>query len=229
MIKDSVNNLVSQVYDYVLNMILTRQIKCGERIPETMIAEKLNISRTPIREALRLLANAGIIKIYPKRFAEVISFSDQDVKDLGFVRIMLDTLAAQLAIINGSNADFAKLKGITDRCLHEEEDGDIVKSVNLDCDFHMMLATIAGNPFLVDMQKDLYLKVKLLLCTTDRQREDRIESLMHHYEIIEKLVKRDSAGVIKAIYEHLAHFYRLDLEKYKTFHFNIEDIVRLSK
>lgn len=222
-------NLVIYVYDYILNMIITRQIKCGERIPETMIAEKLNISRTPIREAMRLLANAGIINIYPKRFAEVITFSEQDIKDLGFIRVMLDIIAAQLAVINGSNADFAKLKELTDHCLDEEREGNNIASVNLDCDFHMMLSAIAGNPFLINMQKDLYLKVKLLLCTTDRPQEERIKSLMHHYEMIEKLFARDAEGVIKVIYEHLANFYKLDLEKYKTFKFNISDIAKLAK
>lgn len=221
-------NLVSQVYDYVLDMIMTKQIKCGERIPETMIAQKLNISRTPIREALRLIANAGIIKIYPKRFAEVITFSEQDIKDLGFVRIMLDTIAAQLAIVNGSNADFAKLKEITDSCLKSAKEGDASSSIDLDCDFHMTLSYIAGNPFLVDMQKDLYLKVKLLLNTAQREPQDAMKSIEYHYEIIDKLYKRDVDSVIKAIYEHLTAFYKLDVEQYKTFHFNINDIAKLT-
>jgi len=74
------------------------------------------------------------------------------------------------------------------------------------------------------MQKDLYLKVELLLSTTPTSREDRIESLLHHYEIIEMLYKRDSQGVIAAIYDHLAKFYKLDLEKYRTVTFNINNI-----
>lgn len=222
-------NLVNKVYDYVLNMILTQEIKCGERIPETMIVDKLNISRTPIREALRRLANSGIIKIYPKRFAEVITFTEQDVKDLGFIRIMLDTMAAQLAVINGSNADFAKLKELTDVCMAKEKEGDRLTSINLDCEFHMMLSKIAGNPFLINMQKDLYLKVELLLSTTLTSTQDRTDSINHHYEIIEMLYKRDSEGIIAAIYDHLAKFYKLDLEKYRTMTFNMSDIAKMRK
>ena len=222
-------NLVSKVYDYVLNMILTQEIKCGERIPETMIVEKLGISRTPIREAMRRLANSGIIKIYPKRFAEVITFSEQDVKDLGFIRIMLDTMAAQLAIVNGSNADFARLKSLTDVCMSKEKEGDRLGSINLDCESHMILSDIAGNSSLIDMQRDLYLKVELLLATTETSKQDRIDSINHHYEIIEMLYKRDAKGVIAAIYEHLAKFYKLDLEKYRTMTFNINDIAKMRK
>lgn len=223
------DSLVNYVYDYVLDMMLTKQIGCGERIPETMIAEKLGISRTPIREALRRLAGAGVIKIYPKRFAEVITFSEQSVKDLGFARVMLDTIAAQLAIINGSNADFMRLKELTDKSLSEAQAGDIMAAVNFDCDFHMMLAAIGGNPFLIDMQKDLYLKVKLLLCTADRKTEDRIRSLQDHYEIIDRLMKRDAEGVIRLIYSHLADFYKLDMEKYRTLHLNMSDIAAIAK
>ncbi len=223
------DSLVGYVYDYVLGMMMTKQIKCGERVPETMIAEKLGISRTPIREALRRLASAGVIKIYPKRFAEVITFTDQTVKDLGFARVMLDTIAAQLAIINGSNADFIRLRELTDKSLGEAEAGDIMAAVNFDCDFHMMLAAIGGNPFLIDMQKDLYLKVKLLLCTSDRKTEDRVRSLQDHYKIIDALLKRDAEGVIRLIYSHLADFYKLDMEKYRTLHLNINDIAAIAK
>lgn len=226
---DSRDSLVAYVYDYVLDMMLKRQIKCGERIPETMIAERLGISRTPIREALRRLASAGIIRIYPKRFAEVISFTEQSIKDLGFVRVMLDTIAAQLAIINGSNADFIRLRELTDKSLSEAKAGDIMAAVNFDCDFHMMLAAIGGNPFLIDMQKDLYLKVKLLLCTADRKTEDRVRSLHDHYKIIDALLKRDAEGVIRLIYSHLADFYKLDMEKYRTLHLNMSDIAAIAK
>ena len=222
-------NLVNKVYDYVLNMILTQEIKCGEKIPETMVAQKLDVSRTPIREALRRLANSGIIKIYPKRFAEVISFTEQDIKDLGFVRIMLDTMAAQLAIVNGSNADFSKLKEITDNCIALLSGGDRLGSIRLDCDFHLALSHIAGNPFLIGMQKDLYLKVELLLSTVSQTKEQRIASIEHHYNIIEKLYKRDSEEVIKLIYKHLTEFYMLDFEQYSSFHFSIDDIARLAK
>ena len=227
--QDSRDSLVGYVYDYVLDMMLTKQIKCGERVPETMIAEKLGISRTPIREALRRLASAGVINIYPKRFAEVVTFSEQSIKDLGFIRVMLDTIAAQLAIMNGSNADFASLRGITEKSLKAAEAGDIVATVNYDCEFHMMLAGIGGNPFLIEMQEDLYLKVKLLLCTTDRLIEDRIKGLEDHNDIIDRLFNRDAEGVIKAIYLHLADFYKLDLEKYRTLHLSVSDIAAIAK
>ncbi len=220
-------NLVSKVYDYVLRMIMTQEIKCGEKIPEAMIVEKLSISRTPIREALRRLSNSGIIKIYPNRFAEVISFSDQDIKDLGFIRIMLDTIAAQLAVINGSNADFVRLKELTDLSIAKEKADDRLASIKLDCEFHMILSDIAGNPFLIEMQKDLYLKVELLLSITPTSIKDRLESIMHHYKIIEMLYKRESNGVIAAIYDHLAKFYKIDIEKYRTFTFNICDMASM--
>ncbi len=226
--EDSRDGLVNYVYDYVLDMMLTQQLKCGERVPETMIAQKLGISRTPIREALRRLASAGVIKIYPKRFAEVITFSDQSIMDLGVIRVMLDTFAAQLAIMNGSNAEFASLKEITDQCMRKAEQGDLVAMVNLDCGFHMKLAEIAANPFLIDMQKDLYLKVKLLLCTADRQMEDRVKSLKHHYGIIDCLFRRDVEGVISVIYTHLAEFYKLDLEKYRALHMSLSDIAAIT-
>ena len=68
---DQGNNLREMVYNYLLDMILSMKIKPGDRIPEARIATQFGISRTPIRDAMKQLANDGILNIYPNRFAEV--------------------------------------------------------------------------------------------------------------------------------------------------------------
>ena len=68
---DQGNNLSGMVYHYLLDMILSMKIKPGDRIPEARIATQFGISRTPIRDAMKQLANDGILNIYPNRFAEV--------------------------------------------------------------------------------------------------------------------------------------------------------------
>ena len=68
-------NLCQRVYDYVREEVMSLRLRPGERITETMLVEELRISRTPIREGLRLLARDGVVSLYPNRFAEVASFS----------------------------------------------------------------------------------------------------------------------------------------------------------
>ena len=94
---DQGNNLSEMVYHYLLDMILSMKIKPGDRIPEARIATQFGISRTPIRDAMKQLANDGILNIYPNRFAEVANWDEDLIKEIGITRAHLDNLAAKLA------------------------------------------------------------------------------------------------------------------------------------
>ena len=78
--KNFTNAVSEQIYQYLIDMILSLEIKPGDKIPEAFIAQKFDISRTPIREALRDLAKDGIINLYPNRFSEVAIYDQDRVK-----------------------------------------------------------------------------------------------------------------------------------------------------
>ncbi len=208
---ESSNKLVlsEKVYEHVLQMILKQEIKCGEKIPEEKITQMLGISRTPIREALRRLANDGIVNIFPKRYAEVITFDEESIKNLGIMRVSLDTLAGRLAINYGSNADFNMLKDIVDQCYEATKKGDVYSRIKFDCDFHLKLTEIASNPLLLKFQKQLYLQVHLFQATRYINIEDSLKKIEGHFEIIDALYKRDEEAVVKSIQNHLITFYNL--------------------
>ncbi len=208
----SENSILSEkVYRHVLEMILRKEINCGEKIPEERITQLLGVSRTPIREAMRRLSNDGIVNIFPKRFAEVVAFDEKSIKDLGIVRISLDILAAKLAITYGSNADFMRLNNLADLCSEAAKNGDIYSRIKYDCDFHLALTEISGNPILLKLQKELYLRVHLLQATRFTVIEDSLKGIEGHYLIVEGLLKRNQDEVIMRIQQHLAPFYGVDL------------------
>ena len=95
--------LGDRVYKEISEMILRQEIACGEKISVDALSKKLGVSRTPVTEAVQRLAQEGIVRLYPHRSAEVVTFSKKDMNDLGLVRISLDTLAVQLAVRNGSD------------------------------------------------------------------------------------------------------------------------------
>jgi len=209
-------NLSEQVHEYVKNMILKSEIKPGERIPEEKIAAQLGVSRTPIREAMRVLAVQGLVKIYPNRFAEVVTLSQKEIQDLGLLRINLDSLAAQYAIQYGSNADFQKLKKISDECKAAAEAGDIYKRIKKDCDFHIELTRIGKNDILLKIQKELYLKIHLLQITKYSSVED-MRRIEHHESIVEYLMERNTEKVLESIYKHLSAFYDINVKGIKLY------------
>lgn len=204
--KGSKVSLGETVYQYILKMLLTGEIACGERIPEDSLALRLGISRTPIREALRRLHGEGLINIYPKRFAEVISFTQEDIRNLGIIRLNQDILAAQLAIYNGSNADFDRLQGMSEQCRYYNGQDDMYMKIKADSDFHLMLSEISGNPLLHDMQKTLYKKVSLLMAARGAEESCKIGL---HDDIVRGLKERDVELVVTSLTQHLSGFYHI--------------------
>ena len=202
-------SLSDTVYDTILEMILHYELVCGERIPEDKIAAQLGMSRTPIREALRRLAAEGLITIYPKRFAEVVSFSEEDMYHLGVVRLNQEILAVQLAIYHGSNAEFDRLRQLAKECQRYEKMDDLYMRAKQDAQFHLYLSEIGKNPILYKFQQELYLKSRLLIVSG--KADDRCD-LSVHEEIVDALVARNEKRATEAVAKHLGSFYHVGQE-----------------
>lgn len=119
--------LSEHVYSYLLSQILTGNLKPGEKIAEARIAKEFSTSRTPIREAMRKLESQGLIQIFPKRYAQVTSFSEKEIQDIGMIRVSLDILSIKLVSIYGNKVELLKLKNIAQECLQAFKDNDGVK------------------------------------------------------------------------------------------------------
>lgn len=198
-------------YEQIKNMILTREIKCGEKIQEQQIEQQLGMSRTPVREAVRRLSNEGIVDLYPNRFAEVISFDDDSIRDLGMVRITMDCLAAQLAIKNGSNRNFDALQELSDKCENAHNENNLYDQIQYDSQFHMKLVEISENDVLIGIQKNIMLKTQLLQATLIEDTNSNVCDVRNHGKILDALYDRSLEGVLRAIQNHLCPFYHLEI------------------
>jgi len=202
-------SLSDSVYNHLLDLILSMEIKPGDRIPEAKIASDLGISRTPIRDALRQLANDGIVNIYPKRFAEVASWDEETTRQIGVVRVQLDILAAKLAVYNGGNVDFMRMSQHSKLCLEAARTGDIAKRIKEDCAFHIELSVISKNRQLLEFQRKIYLKIEFLQSWRGGFLENPEEQYRQHEEIIEALMQRNSELVCQLLTKHNIHFHNL--------------------
>lgn len=208
--KEEKENLCQRVYDYVREEVMTMRLRPGEKITETMLVEELQISRTPIREGLRLLAKDGVVTLYPNRFAEITVFSPKDVYDMGAVRISLDVLGSRLAVFRGSNADFTRLQKLAQACAAAMEQGNFRQRAQMDSDFHLALMEISGNSFLYELQKQLYTRVQMFQIIRFSQTPTTHFGGASHDEIVEALFARDEARVVSAIKSHLINFYSVE-------------------
>lgn len=196
-------------YDHILNLIMSGQLKPGEKIPETKIAEKFKTSRTPVRDAMRQLANDGLLEIYPRRFAQVKEYTPEMITEIGALRISLDTLSIKLALLFGSHIDFLELLDLAKQCEQAHLDGNSMLKRHLDCDFHMRLAEISKNELLIKFQKELYLRVQFILLTYPNPVVNEEAHIKHHYQIAQALIDNDATSAITLITTHLSEFYNL--------------------
>ena len=205
-------SLSETVYQYLLDQILTMKIKPGDKVPEAKIAGEFGISRTPIREVLRRLANDGIINIYPNRFAEVAQWDDHTMRQIGLIRIQQDLLAVKLAVYNASNADFTKMFQHSLLCLTAANENDVAKRIREDCAFHCELSNIGKNSQLYEFSRNIYLKIEFMQSWRGIFLENPEEQHRQHEAIYNALMQRNEAKASELIAKHHIHFH--DLEEY---------------
>lgn len=204
-------------YNHLLNLIMTKQLMPGDRIPETRIAKEFNISRTPVRDAMRQLSNDGLIEIFPNRFAQVRIFSPEDIRETGMVRIALDTLSIKLANLYGSQADFLRLQALATQCSEAYAAGDNQLRLSSDSDFHLELSRIAGNQLLFKFQKELHLQIQFIQLHHSSVVENERIHIQQHHDIVNALMEHDEKRAETLICDHLKSFYNLEDDFPKDF------------
>lgn len=203
------NAVSEQIYQYLINMILSLEIRPGDKIPEAAIAQTFEISRTPIREALRDLAKDGIINLYPNRFSEVAVYDEERVKEVGLTKIYLDRLSVKLAAYYGSRAEFSKLREYARKCYEAAMQNDILNRIKADSDYHWALCKMGKNRSLMQLEKSLLIQVEYLQAANYLQAEDPEEQYRSHIRIVEAMETGDIELGLKEITEPGVRFYNL--------------------
>lgn len=204
------NPITEQVYSYLLDLILASEIRPGDKIPEATIAQKFNISRTPIREAIRDLASNGIVEISHNKASKVAVYNEKQVRDIGITRIALEQLAVKLAIYYGSRADYQELRQSVDRCYQAALCSNQAERINADIQFHMDLVAISRNQELIQMERSLMVKLEFLQASNYRYAEDPRDQYEAHMAVIRALETNDVEIGLKAITSPNVHFYGLE-------------------
>jgi DNA-binding GntR family transcriptional regulator len=201
--------LTSKTYDHILKMIMNKELMPGDRIPEQKISQEKKISRTPVRDAMRQLANEGLIDILPNKSATVADYKQDTIRDIGLMRIAMESMAIKLVALYGSRADFLHLREIAQNCSDACKAGDYVMRVKYDTDFHLEFANISGNYLLKKYQEELYLRVQFILIHHPNPVGDEPKHIQEHFDIVDALIDFDVKNALRTMVNHLASFYDL--------------------
>lgn len=161
--------------------ILTGELKPGERLLEMHLAQRLGVSRTPIREAMRKLELEGLVVMVPRRGAEVANISSKTLKDVLEVRDALDSLAVELACERITQEGLEELKQACDAFARttREKELDATKIAKADVALHDVIVRATGNERLQQMISNLSEQMY-------RYRFEYIKDASYHARLIEE-------------------------------------------
>lgn len=193
------------VFNTLREAILKGELKPGERLMELQLAAKLGVSRTPIREAIRMLELEGLAVTVPRKGAEVAKMTEKDMEDVLQIRKALDELAVGLACDNIQESDLEKLQVALKNFEDSTKGHDVKKIAQADVEFHDVIYQAANNPKLVSMLNNLreqmyryrveYLKNEAIYPTL----------IQEHEEIFDHLKRKDRDGVIQLMSYHVVN------------------------
>ncbi len=198
-------SLADQVYDQVKEMILSGQIKSGEKISEESLSAQFEVSRTPIREALKRLDTYGLIKMEPRSHSSVIDISEKDGRDIGLIRVDLENFAIDNIQMDKFSESLDEICRLSADCQYALTVGNRAKSFELDSLFHLALIRTTGNSAFADIYERLDAKIQLLRVRQNESNPRLLEYIMQHTRIIEaiKAGKKDEAKALMR--SHILH------------------------
>jgi DNA-binding GntR family transcriptional regulator len=189
----------------VLHAIFAGQLPGGTRLIEEDLAEQFQISRAPVREALREIAAMGLIELRQNRGAVVLPFNPESLRGIYQVRLALESEAVRLAAVHLPKTEAEKFENIFVELLasNMRDHAWSVRTNVSDEEFHKMLATWAGVARLSQEIKRYYLLVREIREAQGRLYKIQEEAIQQHLTIIRALRNGDGEAAAQAMREHV--------------------------
>lgn len=197
------SRITDDTYAALVQAIFRKELGPGARLSVPALARKLEVSRTPVREAVIRLLREGLAVEQPRRGAVVAEITQHDLRRIYEVREVLEGLAARLAAARMTQGNLRELREI--HAMHETAvlAGDLEAHHEYDAKFHSCTRQISGNRDLVDMLDRLQAKVTMAMHTTTVTAGPAM-ALRDHRKILEALGKRDATAAETAARHHIS-------------------------
>lgn len=190
-------------YEVLKHAIITGEIPAGERIVETDYADRLHISRTPLREALRKLERDGLVEYVLRRGVVVRAFTIADVEEIYTIRNSLEMLTLAAIIDKATEEDIASLRG------HLREMDDLIATKDYDAlspvsrAFHRQLTAICGQNRILRVIEGQDEFITRFSSMAIRQEDRLLEAHKEHYALVDFVEKKDLAGFQDLMERHI--------------------------
>jgi DNA-binding GntR family transcriptional regulator len=192
-----------QAYRALRDAIIATELEPGQRLSENELAERLAVSRTPIREALIRLRDDRFVQIVPQLGTFVTRISTAAVEDAQFIRESLECAAVRLAATRAQDGDLAALAGLVRRQAEVVGHGDYERFAVLDDEFHAALCELAGRPVAWEVAQRVKGHLNRVRRLSLPQPDYLAEMVAEHRLVVEALRKRDPDAAETTLRHHL--------------------------
>jgi DNA-binding GntR family transcriptional regulator len=196
-------NLKEVVYQRLKKGIINHEVLPGMRLREEELAEKLGVSRTPIREAINRLHQEGIVVVIPRRGAYVARLTREEIIENLFIREVLEGLAARLAAENISSSSLAEMRACITQFVSKDLLADLENYSQANVQLHKMIIAASKCKKLINLIHNLFDQMDVVRLRTISFPGRAEKSLIEHMEIIDALEKKDGARAEKLVRAHI--------------------------
>ena len=191
------------VFNTLREAILKGDLKPGERLMELLLAAKLGVSRTPIREAIGMLEQEGLAVTMPRKGAEGAKMTLKDMADVLEIREALDELAVRIACEKITDEQLRRLADVKDAFETSTKTGDVKKIAESDVSFHDVIYEATDNPKLVTLLNNLREQIYRYRVEYVKDPKNYPVLIAEHEAIMEGLWRHDKKAATLAMHEHV--------------------------
>lgn len=197
--------LHEQVAHRLRQMLVESQIAPGAKLNERELSEVLNVSRTPLREAIKMLAAEGLVELLPNRGAIALELTEADVLNTFEVMAGLEGQSGELAAQRITDAELAEIKAMHFEMLAAWTRRDLSAYYRLNSQIHSAINAAAKNPVLSATYRQVNARLQALRFRSNQDEEKWKRAVKEHEKMVEALAARDPQAMRTVLIEHLHH------------------------
>ncbi|MGJ7457718.1 GntR family transcriptional regulator [Halomonas sp. RA08-2] len=198
-------NLYREVADRILDLIEQGELASGDRIPERELCERFGVSRTPLREALKVLASEGAVELLPNRGARVRQLTLKMVKDTYDLMGALEGLAGELACQHITNEEITEIRDLHGRMIGHYRNRELADYFRVNRQIHEGILAASHNEALLEMYSNLSQRVKRVRYSKQMTDAFWQQAVEDHEAMIEALKQRDGRRLGQILRDHLCN------------------------
>jgi len=197
--------LHDELLERIRQMIVDGDLVPGEKVPEKDLCERFGVSRTPLREALKVLANDGLVTLTPNRGAMIADLTLEGLEEAFPIMGALEALSGEMACANITDAEIEEIRKLHKKMIAHYETRELKPYFRTNQEIHEMILAAAGNQTLSSLYRGLEGRIRQARYLANMSTTRWTQAVQEHEQIISALQARNGAELAKILKSHLAN------------------------